>query len=266
MKSSLRIPKSYKELTTILDKLDDSEKSEMAIRLADNIIANDLFGDSEDAWIIRQVLKYIPTIKRGAYVGNIFSNTSSTENKYNIDTWLGNPFDNEGAVFLMESTFNEKGWEWIISTNNPFSLTQRVRILERIQTSDAEAIWTKIILDEKLTKRTHEVPYIYTKSAVDKWLTPDTWPGLKSLKIENKYSLWCMYAKLNNIDILTKLANALDWKIWTQEQIFRPNTDHYAFKYVDRLTYIKTLITNSKALDKKQDAEIELPELEISLF
>ena len=74
-----------------------------------------------------------------------------------------------------------------------------------------------------------------------------------------------MYAKYNNLELLLKLAQKFEWHTWISEQTFRPNTDHYAFKYTDRLSYIKKFITNVNELNKNSNCKLDMPEFDFNM-
>lgn len=271
------IPKSPDELTQHFSTLDDSEKSSSALKMCEFIIAQDLFGDSDDAWVVRQVLKYIPSEKHSAYTGFILANQSASDSiGATVQRWLGKPFDAEGAVILMESIYNEVGWKLILSSNSPFTIKQRVRILHKLQESNAEKLWSSVIFqsddnqyNNKYNARNNPkhneiVNDEHLQSAIKKWLKPFDWPGIQALDQTQKQSLWCAYAYLNVPEILMPLSKKFNWNYWANEQEIKPNDDHYHINYKKRLEYITRIVKNNKNLDNQVD--IPLPELTISLF
>lgn len=260
----MHIPESPDELNTLFSTLDDSEKSTTAVKMCELIIAQDLFGDSTDAWVVRQVLKYIPKEKHSAYTSFILANQSASDTvKENVKHWLGDPFDAEGAVILMESIYNEDGWKLILSSNSPFTVRQRIRILNKLQESNAEALLASVIFQSNSTstKTTHQE---HLKSAIRKWMTPHEWPNVHALDIAQKQTLWCAYAYLNMNDILMPLAKKLGWSFWANEQELRPNTDHYHRTYKKRKEYINNIVKNNTSLNNQM--EVALPELTLTLF
>lgn len=260
----MHIPGSPDELNTLFSALDDSEKSTTAVKMCEFIIAQDLFGDSTDAWVVRQVLKYIPSEKHSAYTSFILANQSSSDSvKENVKRWLGDPFDAEGAVILMESIYNEDGWKLILSSNNPFTVRQRIRILNKLQESNSESFLASIVFQSTSTtnKNTHQE---HLQSAIKKWMTPHEWPNIHALDATQKQTLWCAYSYLNINEILIPLANKLGWSFWAHEQELRPNTEHFHRSYKKRQEYIKNIVQNNKSLNNQVD--VALPELTLTLF
>ena len=240
----MTIPKNIQGLNQELKDLAYDERCVFAQTLADKIITSDIFGDSDDAWLIRQLLKYINPEKQESYISYILTTNNTLKNK-----WLGEPFEPEGAVRMMESVFDEKAWTLILEAS-PFTLNQRIRILNKLMNSGAERLW-KSFMDVKL------------KTA---WHTPENWPGLEKLKNNDVYILWSAYVALNNIETLKSLAPKIGFSTWANELEYRPSamSNYYSTKHTERVAYIKARMAAEKNLELEQ--KLELPEFESMLF
>lgn len=260
------LPKSPEELQEHINSMDEFECSKWAVSICETVIASDLFGESGDVWLVRQLLKYVPEKKYSSYTNYILANQSSSTPRHElVKTWLGSPSESEGAVILMENMFNEDGWTLILSSNQKFTLSQRIRILDKIQKSKKENIFRKIFYTpiSNIDKYTNSTQY-HLESAITKWKTPYNWPGLNRLDDEDKSMLWSIYAYMTALPVLSKLAETFNMKEWLLEQELNPNNDYSFADYKDRYDYIYSRLRASKKLDNTKCEP--LPHLEVVTF
>lgn len=238
----MKLPKNVQEITKEISQMSLDDVHKYASGMADYIVTSDIFGDSKDAWIVRQLLKYIHPEKQEPYISYVINTNSSTKEK-----WLGTPFDASGAVRIMESIYNIDGWNMLLSAG-PYTLNQRIKILKRLMDSESETLW-----------RAH-----VTKNKDSSWSSPDKWPGVEKLSVDDASILWSAYAYLNNIETLKLLAPRIKFFTFSNEQEYSPNNNYYHIKHSERINYIKARLAADKSLDAEK--KLELPEFESSLF
>lgn len=208
------LPETSTAIHQQLEGMFQEDQFAQAKRWADCIVSMDLDVSASNLGLLRQCFRYMPTGSIVCYMGSALSLSEPDDYRR---FWIGDPCDWSGAVRMMETTFDLKGWKaaFFPRIRPGYTTQEAARMLALVQQDGPpqgrerrapreDVFLTAFINDTRVSNR----------ADLQFWSEPGTWLANHRLGLPEQIQVWSAYALLADPEILTKVAKLLRWTGW----------------------------------------------------